>query len=239
MRTSLSITLLLLCLTALSLGGCPTSGKHDAVNTKPAQTAAKSGNAEAQPDSGGTPAEATGAPPAAQPEGLKLFGAYLGMSADDFMALFPKGGEYEAAIKWMSPGDVAIANVRPVGGGAESRDADFAGGILVHYGITEKLDDAKYRKVTDNLTALYGAPSDRPPDFAAGNDFFKSFDKDRTSFTKVMFWSDPANRTLISATQWLAKDQMYFLLFNPEAYDSLHKRQMKTPPIQQIPPPTK
>lgn len=238
MRTNLNISALLLCLIVLGLGGCPASGKQAATDSKPQPAAEQSASGEQASSSAATPAVPS-VPPVGQVIGMTLLGAYLGMSAADFVALFPKGGEYEAGIKWLSPNDVAIANVRPVGGGSESRDANFAGGMLVHYAITEKLDDAKYQKVTAGLTAQYGAPGDRPPDFAAGNDFFASFDKDRASFAKVMFWSDPTNHTLISATQWPAKQLMYFMLFNPEAYDSLHKRQMKTPPIQQVPPPTK
>lgn len=226
-----AIAILLLCCAAFATacpgqGGKSTAGATDntAVGTT-ADTDSNGGTEAAAPDAATQQALST-----AQ-RGLKLKGAWLGMSGEEYLALYPAGGELEAKIKWLSEGDVGIGNARPVGGkGQESHDASFSRGQLAHFVITDELNTEKYHQLTDVLTAAYGPPADSPPEFAAGHDFFKNFAKDRVNFAEVMFWSDPINRTLISATLWPNSNQMFFVLFSPEAYDSLNQRQIYAAP---------
>jgi hypothetical protein len=222
---SLLLVLLVLCC------GCPGQGARDnttggggpAGATTPAGTPSPSDATASTGEDQSASADAAEAPA----ERLELMGVYIGMPAAEFEALAPKGSGYTATVKWMSTNDVAMGLIKP-DTGDELREASFAFGGVIMYTVTDKLDNDKFQQTVAELTKQFGTPTTDPPDFAAQHDFFKTFKADRANFLGVSFWVDEARRTLISATMWPVKDKMYFMLFNPDSYDSLHKRKMKT-----------
>jgi hypothetical protein len=226
-RVTFAVLLLLFCCGCPAHKEQPDTAQSNMVGDQAAPAVA-TGDADTETQS--QPAVAGQEPATSAP--LELLGIHLGMSAAEFEASCPAGSGYSAKVTWLSTNDVAMGLIKPDAGGDEAREASFTGGTVVMYTVTDKLDQAKFRGWVEQLTQAYGAPQTDPPDFAAGHAFFKDFQQDRANFLGVSFWVDEPARTLISATMWPAKDKMYLVLFNPDRYDLLAQRQMKTAPPQ-------
>jgi hypothetical protein len=217
---------LLLALSAMLLcAACPQprpATNAPAEQARPAEQRAPS----ARPAESGTPAT----DPMAR---FNLGGVYFGMTPQQFAGLFPQGGLLKTEITELKSFGVHEIVVKPADG-SKDRDmyAAFVDNALVHFTRREPLDDQQYDEQTSDLAKKYGRPGAVPPDFCAGNPYFKGFSAQSKQFAKVMFWSDTDTLSVLSAMTWPEKKEMHFLLFNPRLYELLSVRmsQASQPP---------
>jgi hypothetical protein len=157
-------------------------------------------------------------------DGYSFGKVHLDLTSDEAVELYPDRG-LEAELKWMRDFDTGMVICRPKDGATDREDIFvLLENKVMQFNRREPLDEESFSSTVAELKRRYGEPTSEPPHFARYNSYLRSIKDSGSTFEEIYFWGDEEQSAVMSASYSKAKNEMYFLIFDPRRYNRIDQQ---------------